>query len=256
MSEGLVVDKEVLRSEDLESVRILTLNRPHRRNALNAELIAELVKALQVADSDSQVRAVVLTGTTPGFCAGIDLQEFQSKGRSPQLTDLYLLSISTPLIAAVEGFAIGGGFELALKADLIVAASSARFALPEARVGQLPWFGILRLTEEGLSQRARHLALTSQPASGRELHADGLVARVTPSGSALASSLEIATTIAHNAPMSVAGITQLARVAQSGARDEYLRLSESMVDAVSHSADAEEGAKAFREKRIPQWKGH
>nr|BFE55911.1 crotonase/enoyl-CoA hydratase family protein [Dactylosporangium thailandense] len=241
-------------------VAVITVNRPHRRNAINratAETIAETFTAL---DADAAVRVVVLTGAGGTFCAGMDLRDFPEQGR-PSVPGRGFAGFvqappRTPVVAAVEGWALGGGFEMVLACDLVVAAEDARFGLPEVTRGLAArGGGAFRLPRRLPYALAMELVLTGQPIDAARAAGHGLVNRVTPSGGALAAAVELAQAVAANAPLAVAASVQVVRRGPDWPDDEGFTRQDEWFDPVFASADAAEGARAFAERRTPDWAG-
>jgi crotonobetainyl-CoA hydratase len=240
---------------------LVTIDRP-RANAIDAPTSKAMGETFAGLDNDPEVRAIVLTGAGPKFfCAGWDLsagEEFDSDygvggfGGFPELADR-----STPVIAAVNGIAVGGGFEIALAADLIVAADHAEFWLPEAGLGILPDAGAVRLPRLLPPHVARELLLTGRRMGAAEAQRWGLVAHVVPAGELLATAHKVATAIAASAPLSVAALLDIER------RTVNLSTAEAMASLKAlasyrraiDSEDAAEGQAAFSERRHPTWKG-
>jgi len=237
-------------------VLVITLHRPEVRNAIDSAMSRGVVAALERLDGDDELRVGVLTGTGGTFCAGMDLKAFARAGLPEGIDDLLRHGARKPLVAAIEGVALGGGLELALIADLLVASSDATFGSPEVRFGLFPGGGALlrlpRLLPQGL---VAQLALTGQPMTAQAALDHGLIVGMCEPGGALAAAMELARTIARNAPLGVAAAKRLLRLgsgqADSGLWTEQVR----MVDAVFNSEDAKEGARAFTEKREPEWRG-
>lgn len=233
-------------------VLTITLNRPWARNALTSPLTQALTAAIEQLADDPQLRVGVLTGSGSGFCAGIDLKAFAADGPPTGLRELLRARSAKPLIAAVEGFALAGGLELALMCDLVVAARGSKVGLPEARHGLLATGGGLFRLPAGL---ATEMALTAAVLPVEQLAAHGVVARLTEPGAALATAISLAETIAANAPLSIAASMQLIRARAGRSEEQMWELQIPLRDKVFGSADAREGATAFAEKRTPQWAG-
>src|SRR4051795_2733840 len=200
-----MADEAVL-TEAGDGVLLITLNRPDARNAVNAALAAGLAAALDRLDADDDLQAGILTGAGKGFSAGMDLKAFVA-GESPHVEGRGFAGIvqgppRKPLIAAVEGFAVAGGFEIALACDLVVAARDARFGIPEVKRGLVAaGGGLLRLPSRIPYHLAMELALTGDPIGAERAEAVGLVSRLTAPGEALPGALELAATIAANGPL-------------------------------------------------------
>lgn len=241
-------------------VMILSLNRPAARNAVNTAMARSLAAALDRYERQSELRVAVLTGEGGNFCAGMDLKAF-TQGERPWVLGAGFAGIvemppAKPLIAAVEGYAVAGGFEITLACDLIVAADNARFALPEVRRGLVAAAGgLLRLPRRLPYHLAMELALTGEMLEAPRAASLGLVNRLVPAGQALSAALALAHTIADNAPLAVLASKRI--LSQSGAwpAEELFARQAPIADPVSESQDAQEGARAFAEKRAPVWRG-
>jgi len=212
--------------------------------------------AVQTAEVDGDLRVGVLTGAGGTFCAGMDLKAFAASGLPKGIDDVLRHGCRKPLVAAVEGVAVGGGLELALIADLLVAASDARLGSPEVKFGLFPGGGaLLRLPRHLPQSIVTELALTGEPLSAESAFAHGLVVRLCEPGHALDTALELARAIARNAPLGVDAALRLLRMAPGRTEEDLWAEQRRLVDAVFHSEDAQEGARAFAEKRPPQWSG-
>jgi enoyl-CoA hydratase len=250
----------VERFADDPRVVVLTLNRPEARNAVDMSLARALFQAFADFDADPDLRVAVLTGAGKGFSAGMDLKAFAS-GDLPFLKDGGFAGFTRrpprkPVVAAIEGFALAGGMEMALACDLIVAADDARLGLPEVRRGLVAAAGgLLRLPHRIPWHVAAEVALTGEPMSAARLHEVGLINRLTPPGGAVEAAVALAGTIADNAPMAIeTSKTILARAAEGGSDltwDEH----EILTRSVFESHDAREGSLAFSERRPPRWAG-
>lgn len=250
---------EVL-TERRDGVLVITINRPQAKNAMTkaaAELIAAAIDEL---DSSEELRAAVLTGAGGTFCSGMDLKGFL-RGESPTvegrgLAGLTLAPPRKPLIAAVEGWALAGGFEILLACDLVVAADSARFGVPETKRALVAGAGAAMLLPQRIPLPvALELLLTGDPISAQRAYELGLVNRVTAEGGALDAALELASIIAANGPLAVAVTKEIARSASDWTLDEGWKRQAELMAPVFSSEDAREGATAFAEKRAPVWKG-
>jgi len=240
-------------------VMIITLNRPDAMNAVNRELAEQLAAAMDAMDDNPEVSCGVLTGNGRGFCAGMDLKAFVS-GEFPSVPGRGFGGITEqppkkPVIAAVEGFALAGGLELALTCDLIVSAEGAKFGIPEAGVGLFAGAGgLLRLQRVVPYPVAMRMALTAQPIRAEEAQGYGMVAEIAPKGEALAKAIELAEQIANNAPLGLIASKGLLRESYGRTEDEFWAFQqENYFDMVFKSEDAIEGATAFAEKRAPNW---
>jgi enoyl-CoA hydratase/carnithine racemase len=247
--------------EAADRIAVITLNRPHRRNAFDHPTALALSRALDELDARDDLTVGILTGAGGSFSAGMDLKAIAA-GEPRPIDDkrggfgIVRRPPEKPLIAAVEGFALGGGFEIALACDLIVAAEDAQFGLPEVRRGLVAAAGgAFRLPARIPRGHALEMLLTGDPITAGRAAELGLVSRVTPAGGALDAARELAAKIAANAPLAVR-TTKLVATTFSGLPDiEAFTRQEAPVNAVRQSADAAEGARAFGEKRPPVWTG-
>jgi enoyl-CoA hydratase len=243
-------------TERRDGVLLITLNRPEARNAINAAVSHGLLDAVTRLDDDPELRAGVLTGAGQGFCAGMDLKAFAKGEDIGPVRTFWRRGASKPLIAAVEGFALAGGLELALACDLIVAAGNARFGIPEVGVGLFAaGGGVLKLPARVGFGKAMEMAITGDPITAEEAVRFGLVARLADPGGAVDAALRLAERIAKNAPLAVAASKELVKASQGRTEDELWELQQRHAAAVFTSADAQEGARAFAEKRPPHWSG-
>ena len=247
-------------SREGDGVLVLTLDRPHVRNAIDLTTARLLERAVDDAEADSSVRVLVLTGAGSSFCAGMDLAG-ANRGEVP-VTErrgplgLTELPPTKPMVAAVEGPALAGGFELALCADLVVAAEDSTFGLPEVKRGLLAAAGGLLRTATRLPRAvALEIALLGDAVPARRLHELGLVNRVVPPGDALTVALELAAAIAANAPLSVRVGKEIIEAAPGWAPEEAFTRQGELASPVILSDDAREGVAAFAEKRDPVWTG-
>lgn len=241
-------------------VALITINRPESRNAINSEVRAGLFAAWKRFEEDPAAKVAILTGAgDQAFCAGMDLKEASATGLGvpprgfiPTLGDA--IQVSKPTIAAVNGTAMAGGWLFAQMCDLCVAAEHATFAITEARVGRgTPWAGPLI---HMLPQRIMmELLLTGEPLSAARLHELGYVNHVVPRAQLLPRSLELARRIAANAPLTVRACRALVYASTEAGRTEALRAGERLFEPVYLSEDAQEGPRAFAEKRPPVWQG-
>jgi enoyl-CoA hydratase len=241
-------------------VLVITLNRPEVRNAVNEALAHGLAAAVDQLDSDDQLRAGVLTGAGKGFCAGMDLKAFVA-GEDPNLPGRGFAGIverppNKPLIAAIEGFAVAGGLEIALTCDLIVAARDARFGLPEVKRGLVPAAGgLLRLPRAVPQRFAAELALTGELVPAERAERAGLVNRLCEPGQALAGALDLAEKMAANAPLAMAAVKRILAEQRDWKTDVQWAEQARITGPVFESDDCAEGARAFAENREPVWRG-
>jgi enoyl-CoA hydratase len=253
------VSDEVL-VERRGAVLLIMINRPAVKNALDAAVAEGVAAAVDELDESDELRVGVLTGAGGTFSAGMDLKAWL-RGETPAIEGRGLCGISMtpprkPLIAAVEGWALAGGFELLLACDLVVAARTARLGVPEVTRSLVARAGAaLHLPRRIPYAIALELLLTGQPIGAERAAGYGLVNRVTEEGGALEGALELAATIAANGPLAVAATKQIARSTADWTLDEAWGKQFDIAEPVFRSEDAREGAAAFAEKRAPAWKG-
>jgi enoyl-CoA hydratase len=251
--------EEAVLTEADGGVLLITLNRPDQRNAVNAALANGVAAALDRLDDDDDLQAGILTGAGKGFSAGMDLKAFVA-GESAFVERRGFAGIvqrppRKPLIAAVEGFAVAGGFEIALACDLIVAARGARFGIPEVKRSLVAAAGaLLRLPRRIPYHLAMEMALTGDPISAERAAEIGLVNRLTEPGEAVAGARELAAAIAANGPLALAASKRILVEAPGWDEDEVWQRQGEIAGPVFGSEDAREGATAFAEKRDPVWK--
>jgi enoyl-CoA hydratase len=254
----MTAERPVLTSVE-GAVLTIALNRPAARNCVNRALAEGVADALDLLDRDPDLRAGVISGAGGTFCAGMDLRAFSEEGDLPLIdgrgfAGMAEKSARKPLIAAIEGFAVGGGLEIALTCDVIVAASDAKLGLPEVRVGLVAGAGgLLRLPRRIGPGPSSLLALTGVPVSGEEGYRLGLVDILTAPGASLEQAHALAANIAANGPLAVETTKLLLSSAFDSEEPEFWGWQAPHFDAVANSADAREGALAFLEKRTPQW---
>jgi enoyl-CoA hydratase len=248
-------------------VLIVTMNRPHARNALSGPMLAILREAWDTTDSDPEIRVCVLTGAGGAFCAGADLKAmtsahpgdtFRSGGWDMSALEPLLKGrrLRKPLIAAVEGAAIAGGTEILQATDIRVAGESARFGVSEARWGLFPIGGsAVRLPRQIPYTVAAELLLTGRHITAAEAHRIGLIGHVVPDGQALTKALELAEAIAANGPVAVQAILRTMRETEGMAENDAFEVEAKIGMEVFASEDAKEGPRAFAEKRRPTFRG-
>jgi enoyl-CoA hydratase len=244
-------------------VALVTIERPDVLNALSFDLLDDLADVLAGLDADPRCRAIVLTGSgTRAFAAGADIRELATQTPiSLAVEDRFavwerIAATRTPVIAAVRGFALGGGCELALSCDLIVAGDDAQFGQPEINLGVMPGAGgTQRLTRAIGRARAMDLVLTGRTISAAEAEAMGLVSRMVPAERTLDVALELGATIASKAPVAVLAAKEAVRLAEELPLSAGLRHERRAFFALFASEDQREGMAAFVEKRRPEWKG-
>ncbi|MBW0106726.1 enoyl-CoA hydratase/isomerase family protein [Pseudonocardia sp. KRD-291] len=235
---------------------VVTLNRPHAANSLDGPTMTGIGRALAEAEADDEVRALVLTGAGEKiFCAGMDLKAFASGGLEvdgPGLDVLTARVYPKPVVAAVNGTAVGGGLELALACDLVVASETARFGLPEVSRGLIAAGGGTRLPRRIPLAYALELGLTGELVDSARIREMGLVNRVVPAAEVLPTALALAERIAANGPLAVR-VTKELMYGEIGDPDREALAA--AVKPVFDSHDAAEGARAFAERRTPHWTG-
>lgn len=245
-----------------DGVGLVRINRPKVLNALNAQVMTELVDALQRFDADDDVGCMVLTGSERAFAAGADIGEMAGKGA----IDMYLADnltrwdavrrLKKPVIAAVSGFALGGGCELAMACDIIVASETARFGQPEINIGVIPGAGgTQRLTRAVGKAKAMELILTGRHFTAAEAESCGLVSRVVPAEAYLDAAIEMAGEIASKPPLAVRLAKDAVLKAQDTTIETGLAYERHNFYMLFASEDQKEGMDAFLEKRRPRWKG-
>jgi enoyl-CoA hydratase len=243
-----------------DGVLEITLNRPEARNAVNAAVAEGVAAALDRLDSEAELRVGILTGAGPSFCAGMDLKAFVA-GERPYAEGRGFAGIAErppekPIVAAIEGYAVAGGFEVALACDLIVAARDARVGIPEVKRGLVAAAGaLLRLPKRIPYHLAMELALTGDPMSAERAHEIGIVNRRAEPGGALEAARELAAAIVANGPLATAASKRIIVESADWPDAEAFERQRAISGPVFASEDAREGATAFAEKRAPAWRG-
>jgi enoyl-CoA hydratase len=250
---------EVLVEHD-GGVTVVTINRPGARNAVNRAVTDGIAAALEEFESRKDLTVAILTGAGGTFCSGMDLKAFVAGENvsHPErgLAGITLRPPAKPVIAAVEGYALAGGCEIALACDLIVAAEDARFGIPEVKRGLVAGAGgLIRLPRRVPHGVAMRLALTGDPITATEAERYGLVTEITAPGKALAGARALAGAIAANAPLAVAATKRVLDAQADWTSAEAFDRQTELIRPVFTSADAREGATAFAEKRPPVWRG-
>jgi enoyl-CoA hydratase len=259
-AEETAVSTEPVLAERRGNVLLITLNRPEVRNAVNAALAAGVAGALEELDADEELAAGVLTGAGGYFSAGMDLGAFV-KGESPWFGDRGFAGIAQrssrkPLIAAIEGFAVAGGMEIALACDLIVAAKGAKLGIPEAKRSLVAAGGaLLRLPRRMPYHVVMELALTGDTQPAERFHHFGVVNALAEPGAAVEVALELADRLAQNGPLALAASKRILQEQFDWSSEEMWDKQGAISGPVFASQDAKEGANAFKEKREPVWRG-
>lgn len=251
--------------EDRETHAVITINRPAARNALSSTVLAELTTAVAELELTDDIRVVIITGAGDrAFVAGADIKEISELGpvTGEALAEMggnLMASIESsvkPYIAAVNGFALGGGCELALACDFIYASSEASFGQPEVKLGIIPGFGgTQRLSRRVGVSKAKELIFTGEAVSAEEAHRIGLCDKVVEPEALMDAVTEVAHKIARNGPLAVAEAKKMIHVGQSIPLDAALMLEQRTFGALCATQDQAEGATAFLEKRAPEFKG-
>ena len=253
--QSVVVEREA-------PIAVVTINRPDKLNALNWTLVGELADHLEALDRDAEIACIVLTGAgNRAFAAGADIAEMANKGAVDMVAGGFdswnrIRRIATPLIAAVGGFALGGGNELALHADMIVASENAQFGQPEILIGVMPGAGgTQRLARTIGKYRAMELCLTARRVTAKEALAWGLVNRVVPEGQHLEEAKKLAHEVAKQAPVAVRLIKEAVLAAYEMPLEQGLMYEKRLFALLFASEDQKEGMRAFLAKEKPEFKG-
>ena len=240
---------------------IITLNRPKALNALNTQLIAEMNQALDHFEADSNIAAIILTGTEKAFAAGADIREMKDKTFNEVKAEGFLSdwdhinTITKPLIAAVSGFALGGGCEFALACDTIIASNTAKFGLPETGLGIIPGGGGTQRLVRALGKaKAFDLMITGRMLSAEEAFQTGLVARVVPQANLMTEALGLAEKIASLSLPVVKAMKQAVKAADELPLSQGLKKERDLIHSLFALEDQKEGMAAFLEKRKPEFK--
>ncbi len=253
---------ETILVEQKDAVTLVTLDRPQALNALNNQVLSELIAAFAAYDADSSQRCLVLTGSEKAFAAGADIKEMQGQG----FADMYsanffggweqVTATRKPWIAAVAGFALGGGCEVAMMADFIIAADTAKFGQPEIKLGVTPGMGgSQRLALAVGKAKAMEMCLTGRMMDAAEAERSGLVAKVVPAAELLDEALKIAATIAGMAPLAAIATKELVGAAFEMPLAQGIRFERRLFHALFGTEDQKEGMAAFVEKRPGNWTG-
>lgn len=258
--ENILVEKNF---KGHDHVALIQLNRPKVLNAISTDLLRDLVEAMFILEDDKNVRVIILTGSDRAFAAGADIGQMMEATSIDQINDTRLrtlkqLSLFTkPLIAAVNGFALGGGCELAMSCDFIIAGDSAKFGQPEIKIGTIPGAGgTQRLTRAIGKSKAMLAVLTGEPMDAFEAERSGLVAKVVPAETLLQETFEIAKVIANRAPVAVKLAKESVNMAYETMLKEGMEFERRNFYLTFSSKDQKEGMRAFMEKREPKYEGN
>ena len=253
---------ETILIEKRGAVTLVTLNRPQALNALNSQVLKELTEVFQAYDADPDQRCLVLTGSEKAFAAGADIKEMQAQG----FADMYsadffagwekVTATRKPWIAAVAGYALGGGCEVAMMADFIIAAGTAKFGQPEIKLGVTPGMGgSQRLTRAIGKAKAMEMCLTGRMMDAAEAERSGLVAKIVPADQLLDEALKIAETIAAMPPLAAIAVKEQVNAALELPLSQGIRFERRLFHGLFGTEDQKEGMTAFVEKRPGNWKG-
>jgi enoyl-CoA hydratase/carnithine racemase len=242
-----------------DTTALLTLDEPSKLNALSPGIRSGLTTAMAKADADPEVRAIIITGAgEKSFCAGADISGFEftttyAKQFIDKVLDVLALpeNTSKPVISAVNGYAFGGGFEIAIASDFVIASDQARFGVPEIQLGLLPGFAIVRLAELVGRQMAKYLSMLGEPISAQEASDLGLVLKVVPHDSLLEQAFELAEKLASKPQMAIRYAKSVYNRELGGADVTYAK---DVMPFLFLDEDTQEGVTAFREKRQPRFK--
>ena len=249
--------EEAVLVERRDRVMVITLNRPEAMNAINGALSHGLLNAVRELGADDSLTAGIITGAGRAFCAGMDLKAFARGEDIGPLGTFIREGAEKPLIAAVEGFALAGGCEIALACDLIVASKGSKIGIREVKVGLFAAAGgVFRLPARVGYARAMEMAITGEPITAEQAMDAGMLSELTEQGGALDAAIGWAERVAENAPLAVAASKQLIRAAGQGIDEDSLwEMQIPLQKKVFSSNDAKEGPAAFAEKRAPNWTG-
>jgi enoyl-CoA hydratase len=253
---------ETLIVEQKGAVTLVKLNRPQALNALNNQVLQELLKAFAAYDADPSQRCAVLTGSEKAFAAGADIKEMQPQGMGDMFGDNYfagyelLTRTRKPIVAAVAGYALGGGCELAMMCDLTIAADSAKFGQPEIKLGVTPGMGGSQRMARAIGKaKTMDMCLTGRMMDAKEAEASGLVARVVPAADLLAEAMKMAETIAAMPPLAALAVKEQVNAAFETTLAQGVLFERRLFHGLFGTQDQKEGMAAFVEKRPGKWVG-
>lgn len=253
---------ETILVEHRDTITLITLNRPQALNALNNQVLADLIDAFATYDADPGQRCLVLTGSEKAFAAGADIKEMQAQGFADMFgSNIFggwerVTATRKPWIAAVNGFALGGGCELAMMADFIIAGDGAKFGQPEIKLAVTPGMGgSQRLTRAIGKAKAMEMCLTGRMMSAAEAEQSGLVARVVPAADLVDEAIKTATAIAGMAPLATIATKEMVNAAFETTLQQGINFERRLFHGLFGTADQKEGMAAFVEKRPGNWTG-
>ncbi len=263
LPETNMADYETILVEQRGAVTLVTLNRPQALNALNSRILSELLEAMAAFDKDSTQGCAVITGSEKAFAAGADIKEMQAQG----FADMYghdffagwdaFTRTRKPIIAAVSGYALGGGCELAMMCDFILAADTAKFGQPEIKLAVSPGMGgSQRLTRAVGKSKAMEMCLTGRMMDAAEAERAGLVSRILPAADLVEDAVKTAELIAAMAPLSILANKEMVNAAFETTLAQGVNFERRLFHALFGTADQKEGMTAFVEKRPGNWTGH
>lgn len=253
--------EELVKVQQTGGILVITVNREHARNAISYDCAQQMLVAFERLDADPSLNIGVLTGAGKGFSSGMDLKDFAKTRVRPRAGDRGFGGLNErppakPLIAAVEGFAVAGGFEMVLACDMVVSAKDAKFGLPEVKRGLVAGSGgLLRLPRRLPYPIAMELILTGDNLTAERAYQLGLVNELTEPGQALERAMQLAARIGENAPMAVQTSKKIVNEGLDWSQHDMFAKQAPMMKHIFESADAKEGALAFAEKRKPIWQG-
>ncbi len=258
--ENILVEKNY---KGHEHIALVQLNRPKVLNALSTDLMRDVVEAFFLLEDDKDVRVIILTGSDRAFAAGADIGQMMEASPIDQINDnrfrtwKQLSLITKPIIAAVNGFALGGGCELAMSCDFIIAGDSAKFGQPEIKIGTIPGAGgTQRLTRAIGKSKAMMMVLTGEMMDAYQAEKDGLVAKVVPSETLLQETFEVAKSISDRAPVAVKLAKEAVNMAYETSLKDGMEYERRNFYLTFSSKDQKEGMRAFMEKRAPKYQGN
>lgn len=254
-------EHDLVLTEESNGILVVTINRPESRNAINYDTAVQLAHAFERLDADPNLRLGILTGAGKGFSAGMDLKDFAKSRIRPRVGNRGFAGLNEappakPLIAAVEGFALAGGFEMVLACDMVVAAKDAKFGLPEVKRGLVPGSGgLLRLPRRLPQPVAMEMVLTGDMFTAERAYQFGLVNELTEPGQALNAAMALAQRISDNGPLAVQAAKKIMAASLDWSEEDMFAKQAPLMRHIFESEDAREGALAFAEKRKPVWQG-